>query len=393
MIMEKNCTIQDVFDHFYPDIEKRKVLPVHHRKAAFHIMNCKTGAFGANISVCEECGTIRIHYNSCRDRCCPMCQEFPKEKWIDAQKENVLDAPYYHVVFTVPQKLNALIYSNQKLLYDALYHASSETIRELSEDPKYLGAETGYISILHTWGSAMNYHPHIHMIVLGGGLDRKNKWKECGEKFFLPYSVISRVFRGKYLEEIRNLWEEKKLEYHGGARKYRNSYEMKELIDQCYNKEWITYCKETFNGAQSVIDYLGKYTHRIAISNHRIISMTETTVTYTMKDYKKEGQWKEKTIRGEEFIRRFLMHVPPKGFVRIRHYGLLSSRKKGKKVTQCRNQIGCEKYISVLKEMKSTEMIKLLYGIDVCKCSSCGGNMVSLKAGRDQEHHIMYMRC
>lgn len=393
MIMKKNCTIQDVFDRFYPDIEKRKSIPAYQRKAAFHIMNCKTGAFGANISVCEECGTIRIHYNSCRSRCCPMCQEFPKEKWIDAQKENVLDAPYYHVVFTVPQELNALIYSNQKLLYDALYHASSETIRELSEDPKYLGAETGYISILHTWGSAMNYHPHIHMIVLGGGLDRKNKWKECGEKFFLPYSVISRVFRGKYLEEIRNLWKEKKLEYHGSAGKYRNSYEMKELMDQCYNKEWITYCKETFNGAQSVIDYLGKYTHRIAISNHRIISMTETTVTYAVKDYKKEGEWKEKTIRGKEFIRRFLMHVPPKGFVRIRHYGLVSNRKKGKKITQCRNQIGCKKYISVLKELRSTEMIQLLYGIDVCKCSSCGGNMVSLKAGRNQDHPILYMRC
>ncbi len=393
MIMGKTCTIQDVFDRFYPGIEKRKSIPAHHRKAAFHIMNCKTGAFGANISVCEECGSIRIHYNSCRSRCCPMCQEFPKEKWIDTQKENVLDAPYYHVVFTVPQELNVLIYSNQKLLYDALYHASSETIRELSNDPKYLGAETGYISILHTWGSAMNYHPHIHMIVLGGGLDRKNKWKECGEKFFLPYRIISRVFRGKYLEKIKNLWEEKKLEYHGGAGKYRNNYEMKKLLDQCYNKEWITYCKETFNGAQSVIDYLGKYTHRIAISNHRIISMTETTVTYTVKDYKKEGQWKEKTIRGEEFIRRFLMHVPPKRFVRIRHYGLVSNRKKVKKITQCRNQIGCKKYISVLKELGSTEMIKLLYGIDVCKCSSCGGNMVSLKAGIRQASHVMHMRC
>lgn len=393
MIVGRTCTIQDVFEHFYPDIEKRNVLPVHHRKAAFHIMNCKTGTFGANISVCEECGTIRIHYNSCRSRCCPMCQEFPKKKWIDAQKENVLDTPYYHVVFTVPQELNALIYSNQKLLYDALYHASSETIRKLSKDPKYLGAETGYISILHTWGSAMNYHPHIHMIVLGGGLDRKNRWKGCGEKFYLPYGVISRVFRGKYLEEIKNLRKEKKLEYHGKALKYQNSYEMKGLIDQCYNKEWITYCKETFNGAQSVIDYLGKYTHRIAISNHRIISMTETTVTYTVKDYKKEGQWKEKIIHGKEFIRRFLMHVPPKGFVRIRHYGLLSNRKKEKKMTQCRNQIGCKKYISVLKELRSTEMIKLLYGVDVCKCSSCGGNMISLKAGRNQERPIRNMRC
>ena len=160
--MEKSCTIQDVFERFYPSYEKRNSPPAHHRKTAYHIMNCKTGAFGVNISVCEDCGCISIHNNSCRSRCCPMCQEFPKEKWIDAQKENVLDAPYYHVVFTVPEELNSIIYSNQKLLYDALYHAASATLNELAKDAKYLGADIGYICILHTWGSAMNYHPHIH---------------------------------------------------------------------------------------------------------------------------------------------------------------------------------------------------------------------------------------
>ena len=235
--MEKSCTIQDVFERFYPSYEKRNNPPSHHRKTAYHIMNCKTGAFGVNISVCEDCGCISVHNNSCRSRCCPMCQEFPKEKWIDAQKENVLDAPYYHVVFTVPEELNSIIYSNQKLLYDALYHAASATLNELSKDAKYLGADIGYICILHTWGSAMNYHPHIHTIVLGGGLDDENKWKETGGNFFLPYGVISKVFRGKY-------------------------------------------------------------THRIAISNHRIKSMTATTVTYVVKDYKNEGCWKEKTICG-----------------------------------------------------------------------------------------------
>lgn len=168
--MDKSCTIQDVFERFYPSYEKRSNPPAHHRKTAYHIRNCKTGVFGVNISVCEDCGCISVHNNSCRSRCCPMCQEFPKEKWIDAQKENVLDAPYYHVVFTVPEELNSIIYSNQKLLYDALYHAASATLNELSKDAKYLGADIGYICILHTWGSAMNYHPHIHTIVLGGGL-------------------------------------------------------------------------------------------------------------------------------------------------------------------------------------------------------------------------------
>lgn len=197
--MEKSCTIQDVFERFYPSYEKRNSPPAHHRKTAYHIMNCKTGAFGVNISVCEDCGCISIHNNSCRSRCCPMCQEFPKEKWIDAQKENVLDAPYYHVVFTVPEELNSIIYSNQKLLYDALYHAASATLNELAKDAKYLGANIGYICILHTWGSAMNYHPHIHTIVLGGGLDDENKWKETGGNFF-SHMVLSRKC------SVENIW-------------------------------------------------------------------------------------------------------------------------------------------------------------------------------------------
>ena len=322
-----------------------------------------------------------------------MCQEFPKEKWIDAQKENVLDAPYYHVVFTVPEELHPIIYSNQKLLYDALYHAASSTLNELAKDSKYLGADIGYICILHTWGSAMNYHPHIHTIVLGGGLDKDNKWKDTGGKFFLPYGVIAKVFRGKYLCELKSLWNDSKLEFHGTAEKYQNHYCFKELLNECYKKDWVAYCKETFNGAQSVINYLGKYTHRIAISNHRIKSMTEATVTYAVKDYKNKGQWKEKTVPGEEFIRRFLMHVPPKRFVRIRHYGLLSCRNKRKKMTHCRNLLGCKKYISALKNRNSAEMIKLLYNIDVCKCSSCGGKMVPHLPDKHTPSVFAHMRC
>lgn len=313
--------------------------------------------------------------------------------WIDAQKENFLEAPYYHVVFTVPEELNSIIYSNQKLLYDALYHAASATLNELSKDSKYLGADIGYICILHTWGSAMNYHPHIHAIVLGGGLDDKNKWKDTGGKFFLPYGVISKVFRGKYLEELKILWNDSMLEFHGTAGKYQNRYLFKELLNDCYQKNWVTYCKETFNGAQSVIHYLGKYTHRIAISIHRIKSMTETTVTYAVKDYKNEGHWKEKTILGEEFIRRFLMHVPPKRFVRIRHYGLLSCRNKSKKMTHCRILIGGRKYISVLKNLNAADMIKLLYNIDVCKCSSCGGKMISPRPDSYAPSALAHMRC
>ena len=219
--MSKDCTIQDVFHHFYPSFESTHDISPAQRKAAYHIMNCKTGAFGVNVSVCEDCGCISVHYNSCRDRCCPMCQEFPKERWVDARREDILDAPYFHVVFTIPEELNPIIYSNQKFLYAALYHAASDTLSELAADSKYLGTDIGYICILHTWGSTMNFHPHIHAIVLGGGLDAKNHWKDNGKEFFLPIKVISKMFRGKYMAELKQLWENDRLEFHGSAAPYK----------------------------------------------------------------------------------------------------------------------------------------------------------------------------
>ena len=351
-------TVQDIFQRFYPAYLEKYTPSPEQAKVARNIINCKTGAYGANVSICEDCGTVHIHYNSCRNRCCPMCQAVPKEKWMDARREDVLDAPYFHLVFTVPDLLNPVIYSNQKLLYDALYYAASATLRDLTADPKHLGAKAGYIFILHTWGSEMNFHPHIHAILLGGGLTSDNQWKDNGESFFLPVQIISKVFRGKYLEELKKLWEASKLVFHGTAEKFRNHYAFRELLDACYGTEWVPYCKKTFHGAQSVIKYLGKYTHRIAVSNHRIIRVDEETVTFSVKDYRNEGKWKDLTLSGVEFIRRFLMHVPPKGFVRIRHYGLLCSRSKGKKLTLCRNLLGCKKYLSRLKNKEMPEVLE-----------------------------------
>lgn len=370
-----NPTVQDIFQRFYPAYLDTYSSSPEQAKTAINIMNCKTGAYGGNISICEDCGAVHIHYNSCRNRCCPMCQAVPKEMWMDARREDVLDAPYFHLVFTVPDILNPVIYSNKKLLYDALYHAASDTIRELSADPAHLGARIGYICILHTWGSEMNFHPHIHTILLGGGLTPDNKWTDNGEDFFLPIHVISKVFRGKYMEELKQLWESEQLVFHGSAEKYRNHYIFKELVDTCYSVDWVPYCKKTFNGAQSVISYLGKYTHRIAISNHRIIRMDEDSVTFSVKDYHDGGKWKEFTLSGVEFIRRFLMHVPPKHFVRIRHYGILCSRTKNRQLPLCRNLLGCRKYLSKLRDMEMPEILEALYGIQICICRKCGGHL------------------
>ena len=386
MCRMSKSTIQDIFLRFYPQYLDRYTPSPLQSKVANCIINCKTGAYGANISMCEDCGHLQIHYNSCRNRCCPMCQALPKEKWTDKRREDVLEAPYFHVVFTVPQELNPLIYSNQQLLYDALYHSVSGTIDELTADTKHLGAKVGYICVLHTWGSEMNYHPHIHVILLGGGLTAKNQWRDKGEKFFLPVEVLSKLFRGKYMAELKALYEEKKLQFHGSSEKYHNRYAFKELLNICYEKEWVPHCKKTFNGAQSVINYLGKYTHRIAISNHRIIRMDENTVTYHVKDYRDEGKWKEFTISGIEFIRRFLMHVPPKRFVRIRHYGLLCSRTKTRHLTLCRNLLGCKQYLSRLKDMDTSQMLETLYGIKVTVCKCCGGHL-------SKPHQRIPLRC
>ena len=368
-------TVQDIFLRFYPKYLDKYTPSPQQSKVANCIMNCKTGAYGANVSKCEDCGHLQIHYNSCRNRCCPMCQALPKEKWMDKRREDVLEAPYFHVVFTVPQELNPLIYSNQQLLYDAMYHCVSETINELTADTKHLGAKVGYICVLHTWGSEMNFHPHIHVILLGGGLTAKNQWRDKGEEFFLPVRVMSKLFRGKYLDILKTLWNENKLQFHGRSEQYRNRYAFKELLNICYDKDWVPHCKKTFNGAQSVINYLGKYTHRIAISNHRIIRMDEDTVTFYVKDYREEGSWKELTLTGIEFIRRFLMHVPPKRFVRIRHYALLCTRTKTKHLTLCRNLLGCKQYLSRLKDMETPQIIETLYGIKIIVCKCCGGHL------------------
>ncbi|MDO4650171.1 MAG: IS91 family transposase [Eubacteriales bacterium] len=372
-----DLTIQHVFQQFYPSYLEKYSPSIAQQKVANAVLFCKTEGMGMNLSVCPECDHKLIHYNSCRNRHCPMCQALATDKWIDLQQENVLDVPYFHAVFTIPEQLYSLTYSNQKLLYDAMYHAVSLTLKELSKDPKHLGADIGYICVLHTWGSKMNYHPHIHTIILGGGLDSSRKWKDKGDKFFFPVKVMSAIFKKHYLAELKHLRENDLLEYHGSSEPYKNLYAFKELLDICYETEWISYIKKAFNGAQSVIKYLGRYTHRIAISNRRILSMTYKTVTYSVKDYKNQGQWKTLTIPGEEFIRRFLMHVLPKGFVRIRHYGLLCCRTKKGNMTICRNLLGCKQYLSKLRGMNTEQLMKALYNVDICQCPACGGHMIS----------------
>lgn len=378
--MNSNVTIQDVFERFLPEYSEIKNFSDRQYLAVKCLQKCRTAEMGAHVSECEACNTRYIHYNSCKNRHCPMCQGMDVDEWIDLQQENVLNTTYFHTVFTMPEEIYPLVYSNQKLLYDALYHAAHKTLTEMSENPKFLGARIGYICVLHTWGSRMNYRPHLHTIVLGGGLDKKNQWVDKNRKMFFPLPIMEAIFRKNYLEELKELRKENKLEYHGSATEFRNHYRFKELLDVLYSKTWLVYMKEAFNGALSVINYLGRYTHRIAISNRRIISIEGDKVIYMAKDYKDSGKMKETSVSGYEFIRMFLMHVLPKGFVRIRHYGLLSCRCKKDKMTLCRNLLGCEQYISKLRGKSVADKIKILYNHDICKCKKCGEPMKTYKA-------------
>lgn len=367
-----NVTIQDVFERFLPEYAETSNFSDEQYLTTKCIMACRTAEMGAHVSECDSCHSTYIHYNSCKNRHCPMCQGMEVDEWIDMQQESVLDVTYFHTVFTIPQELNSLVYSNKKSLYDALYHAANKTLSELSLDEKYLGAKIGYICVLHTWGSRMNYHPHLHTIVLGGGLDSKNHWKEKNGKLFFPAKVLSRVFKKYYLQELKGLWQSGKLEYHGTATFLQNYYEFKALLNKLYDKDWVVHIKKAFCGAQSVIQYLGRYTHRIAISNNRIQNIHGDNVDFMVKDYKNAGKMIQESIPGTTFIRRFLMHVLPKGFVKIRYYGLLSNRNKKEKITLCRNLIGCEQYLSKLRGKSIAEKIWILYRHNICKCSKCG---------------------
>ena len=365
------ATMQDVTERFLPMIADRPFSD-EQLNAMRCIRNCRTAEMGAHVRECPECRAAFIHYNSCKNRHCPMCQGMEVDEWIDLRREDVLEAPYFHVVFTIPSQLYSLTYANQRLLYDALYHAANRTLTELSADPKRFGARIGFICVLHTWGSKLNYHPHLHVIVLGGGLDRLNYWKDKGKNFFLPVKVMSAVFKKHYLAELKELREKGLLVYAGRNEGLRNEYAFKELLNTLYGMKWIAYSKKTFAGAREVFKYLGKYTHRIAISNGRIIGMDDKNVMFYAKDYSTDGRYKPYVLSGERFLSRFLLHVLPSGFVKIRYYGLLSCRCKKEKVSLCRKLLGCQEYRSLLRGKTAAEKVKILFGRDVGKCPRCG---------------------
>jgi hypothetical protein len=325
----------------------RRAMRGHLSQAQLKVMSaieaCRTADLGGYVARCEKCQHTSIHYCSCRNRHCPKCQGSQAREWLEARKAELLEVPYFHVVFTLPPKIAAIAYQNKAVIYDLLFKASAETLATIAADPKRLGVKIGFTSVLHTWGSAMTHHPHVHMIVPGGGISLDGTcWISATEHFLLPVPVLTRMFRGKMLALLKAAHAERRLEFFGPHAALADKAAFKAYLEPLYGTNWHVYAKRPFAGPEQVLAYLARYTHRVAISNKRLVGIDENGVTFTYKDYRIEGtgRYKTMTVAPFEFIRRFMLHVLPKGFHRIRHYGLLAtSRTKAATIERARELI------------------------------------------------------
>jgi len=355
----------------------------HHPSAAQeavlkHIAECRTTALGGHLEQCDSCGHQRISYNSCRDRHCPKCQNTARAEWITERLERLLPIPYFHVVFTIPAELNPLAIRNKKTIFRILFAAASQTLLTIARDEKHLGAQVGFTAVLHTWGQNLLFHPHVHCVVTGGGLSTDHKrWVAARENYLLPVKVLGKLFRGKFLAALDRAFQDGELELAGSTAKLSDPKTWRRFKDELYNKDWVVYSKAPFGGPQHVFRYLGNYTHRIAISNHRIVDVADGKVTFCVKDYADGCKVKLMTLDAVEFLRRFLLHVLPKGFVRIRHFGLCASANVNGKLVTARGLLESNTEVPSPSKSESTEPLpwweRFLEqtGIDVMACPCC----------------------
>ena len=307
------------------------------------IARCRTAALGGHRDQCARCGYEAISYCSCRNRHCPKCQTNAREKWLRAREHELLPVGYFHLVFSVPHALVPLIWQNKRVLFTLLFEASATTLLEVAAGPKHLGAAIGFLSILHTWGQTLQRHPHIHCVVPGGGLSPDHtRWIPSRSGFFLPVRVLSRVFRGKFIAGLRQAFQRNKLVFHGVCLPLAQEKAFATFVRSLFRQDWVVYAKPPFGGPEHVLQYLARYTHRVAISNHRLLSVDNHQVRFRWKDYAHHNKRRTMTLSNEEFLRRFLQHILPRGFPRIRYFGWLANRRRGTLPPICRNCLACD---------------------------------------------------
>jgi hypothetical protein len=343
------------------------------------IENCRTAALGGHVARCQDCSHTQIAYNSCRNRHCPKCQGAAAKEWLAEREAELLPVSYYHVVFTLPEQIADIAYQNKAVIYDLLFKVSAETLVTIAADPKHLGARVGVTSVLHTWGSAMTHHPHVHMIVPGGGISLDGKrWVSCRPGFFLPVRVLSRLFRRLFLQKLMAAHAAGRLNFFGDHAHLTDSNAFAVFLAPMRRAEWVVYSKQPFGGPETVLAYLSRYTHRVAISNSRLIAADDSGVTFKWKDYRADGRERQKvmTLATDEFIRRFLIHVLPHGFHRIRHYGLFASGSRAQNIARARELLADPKPKSDATDADTIdEPPTLAY---LCPC--CGGRMIIIES-------------
>jgi hypothetical protein len=337
-MMRPTVEVADIFRARGNDFIGQHSLGIQQLKAIRAITRCRTAELGGHVDVCPQCGgDPAISYNSCRNRHCNKCQSQARERWIEARKQELLNTRYFHVVFTLPHELQALVLQNQAELYNLLFRTVAETLREVARNPKHLGAEIGFFSILHTWGQNLLFHPHVHCVIPGGGIaPDKTQWIHPQYPFFLPVKVLSKVFRGKFVAALRRLHLKKRLTCAGSIEHLAELKYFSAFLRTLFRKDWVVYAKPAFGGPDQVVRYLGRYTHRVAISNHRLVFFDGNDVTFRWRDYACGNKQKLMTVSAEEFMRRFLLHILPKGFVRIRHFGVLANFRRSEFIDLCR---------------------------------------------------------
>lgn len=348
----------------------RQWLRWKHIKVLLAIARCRTAALGGHLDQCTRCGhRATISYNSCRNRHCPKCQTAARERWISARQKELLPTRYVHVVFTLPASLASLALQNQKLVYGLLLRTSAETLLEVARDSRHLGAEIGFFSVLHTWNQKLNLHPHVHCVIPAGGLSLDHThWVKSQKGFFLPLRVLSRVFRGKFVAGLKQAFQSSRLQFHGKLAPLTQPKTFAAWLRPLFRKDWVVYAKPPFGGPEYVLQYLGRYTHRVAISNHRLISFAEGKVTFRWRDSAHNNEQKLMTLSLDEFLRRFLLHLLPKGFVRIRNFGFLANRRRATLLPLCFQLLGAPPDAQTDQDVSNSN--------DLWRCPKCGGPMV-----------------
>ena len=354
------------------------------RRVMRAIESCRTAALGGHVEQCDGCGYQRISFNSCRDRHCPKCQSLVRAQWLQDRKAEILPVEYFHVVFTIPQELAAIAYQNKAVVYDILFRATAETLRTIAADSRHLGAQIGFIAILHTWGQNLMHHPHLHCVVPGGGVSLDGqRWIACRPGFFLPVRVLSRLFRRLFLELLRQAFERQDLHFFNALAALEDPDAFARYLAPVAQAEWVVYAKPPFGGPEHVLEYLGRYTHRVAIANSRLVEFTDGHVAFKWKDYRHESRNKVMTLDAQEFIRRFLLHVLPSGFQRIRHYGLLANCHCEAKLKCCRELllVPAPEISAALDEPADyRDRYERLTGMSLRDCPHCGhGQMVCIE--------------